>query len=79
MSLEISHYSHPPIPAHLAGVRRLGLGLAHWANQAAARRVDRLQAESERVRSEWELRAERVRHERLREQLKADWYLHHVW
>jgi hypothetical protein len=79
MSVEITQYSHPPIPAHLAGVRRFGLALARWANHAAAKRAVRLQKEKERLRSEWERRAELARHERRREQLKAEWYLYHVW
>lgn len=79
MSIEITQYSHPPIPTHLAHVRRLGLSMARWASRAAIRREHRLRAESERVRASWELREEFARQERRREQVKSDWYLRHVW
>jgi hypothetical protein len=78
MSMETTQYTHPPIPAHLAGVRRFGLSLAQWANRAAARRVARQQAEKERLRSEWELHAELARFERERERAWATWQLHHL-
>lgn len=78
MSIQITQYSHPPIPAHLAGIRRLGLSLARWANQAAAKRAARLEAESNRIRSEWEMRAELAKLERQRERAWIEWHLHHV-
>ena len=78
MSVEISNSPHPPIPAHLAGVRRFGLGLARWADRAAARRAARLEAESSRLRGERELRAELTRLERERERAWIEWHLHHV-
>ncbi len=77
MSIQITQYNHPPIPAHLAGVRRLGLGLAQWANRAAEKRAARLRAESDRVRIEWEMRAELAKFERQRERAWIEWHLHH--
>lgn len=77
MSVETTQFTHP-IPAHLAGVRHLGLSLAHWADRAAEKRLVRRRAEQERVRSEWEMRTELARLERERESAWITWHLHHL-
>ena len=78
MSVEISHYSRPPIPAHLVYVRRLGLSLAGWATRAAERRATQLERERERVRVAWENRCQLAQLERQRDRVWSQWQLHHL-
>ena len=78
MSVEISHYSRPPTPAHLLHVRRLGLSLVRWTTRAAERRASRLERERERVRVAWENRCQLAQLERQRELVWSQWQLHQL-
>jgi len=78
MTLEINEFIHPPSPAHLAGIHRLGLGIARWASRTAEARSVREQAELEQARIRWENRCELAQLERQRELVWSQWQLHQL-
>jgi hypothetical protein len=78
MTLQINEFIHPPAPAHLVGIHRLGISIARWASNAAEARAVREQAELEQVRIRWENRCELAQLERQRELLWSQLQLHQL-